>query len=198
MIARNQFRFRIISLLVLAFACCVSVANARVGETADECDKRYGEVIFKYKKSDFEHRSYFYQNKFIKCIFKNAICTWEIVEIGPMKSRPSGILEIMKEEAVPFYMGLLQEVYSFSQKDVEKFFSSIKPTERDVATSTIQNDKFKVVLKIYVDEKSAYVETKFQLNVIDEKSLGDDLAGFRVASMMAEMQSNNKKRASGF
>ena len=185
--------------LILAFTCCLSIASARVGETIDQCDARYGNVIFKLQKGDFNYRTYLSQNKKIKCIFKDKISAWEIIDIGPLRIPRNQFAGFMAKEALPFYRGILQNAYGLSREETDKLGLELQQLGEDAMDQTIVTDKLKASFEVRLLQKSDfYLEGKFRLHVIAMKELGDPLADFMAEAMMAEIRAGDIQRANGF
>ena len=189
-----------ISILVLSFVCGLSVAQARVGESTNECDNRYGNVIFKFQKGDFEYRSYSNKNKTIKCIFKNSVSAWEIIDIGPLKILRDQVGGYMAKEVLPFYSGLLQNAYGFSKEQTDEL-CLLQRVDEEAMDHTICNDKFKASFEVRAynfNKNSLCVQIKFRLHVIDTNQTGKALASFAVEGMTTEVNFNQRKSAAGF
>ena len=111
---------KITQYIAIAILLGSSCLYARIGESLEQCEERYGKAQFQNPKGDYEYRSYNLNGKRIQIVFYKAISTQEIMTIGPKQLFETEQIRKFISDGNEFIRGLLKTAYGYSDEELEK------------------------------------------------------------------------------
>ena len=183
----------IISASICLTAFFTTTSQARIGESLEQCDARYGKVTFKNAERDFEYRSYLVSGKTVRVVFFRGESLMELIESGPYTKFA---IKDHAQESIQFFMGLLSSAYEFTDEQIQTL-GNIKQTTRTEATSVATKGDLRATYSI-TEETKDEVTIKNAIIKMNVDTGGQDLAVFFGNSFALHMKSLLKARANGF
>lgn len=188
------------SILTAIFFLLLSALSlhARIGETPDQCNNRYGEPTFTHQKGDKEYRSYHFNEKRVHVVFYKSESVMECIIIGPKRNLGERQAVSFSTDAVEFFRGLLSEAYHFTEVQKQEL-APMRRTERNTTSSgRANNGSLRALYSIAVSDREETLTFQgFVAKVLSDVSL-ETLTDFYGSSGQLEMKSQEKAKAKGF
>ncbi len=106
-----------VAILFSIYLAGAFTANARLGETPEECDRRYGTPLFKNVSGDLEYRTYSSSDKKITVGFYKSASLIETFGTGRVPLSKEQRTKI-GEETMSFFQKLLATSYGFTEEQL--------------------------------------------------------------------------------
>jgi hypothetical protein len=174
-------------------------AHARLGETTDQSDKRYGERLFKHNNGDLSYGLYSFSGKKIRVLFLKGKSILEMIVIGPDTVYSRNQAAEIGADSMKFVRGLLAQAYGFNEGQLLDL-AKIKQISREEAVSGIENKSTRVIYSIQSDESQSTVKITVTIVDIEAFKRGEDLgfANFMGESVTLELKQAEVEGAEGF
>ena len=190
-----------ILLLLTSMVSLTGNLHARLGESIEETDKRYGSPKFAHRHSKGDYREYNYKKMDIEVLFQDGEGVFEILHFPSRKVLTSAQSAQVSQENTEFVIAILSNVYNFSNEDTTAFIDSLQYRTRSMqAWKTVDN----IVANYYINthrlEQQGIMEASLKVNLL--KVNGDDerdvLGEILTSAYKAKQHKESKKSAGGF
>ncbi|MEO5712913.1 MAG: hypothetical protein ABIT37_05435 [Luteolibacter sp.] len=176
-----------------------SAAHARLGENAQECEKRYGKPIFKNADGPLSYSTYKFSGKKIRVLFVKDKSTIEMIITGPEAIYSQEQAAEIGGESMRFLRGLLSKAYGFTEEQLQGL-ANVRRKSIEEAESSIQNESTQVGYSI--ESNQAQTTIKLTATLMDIKlvkeNVGLGLGKFMGDSAGIEYKAEEAKDSGGF
>lgn len=191
-------------LLHLSFiGVTLSPLAARVGESLDECDKRYGKATFQHDNEDWSFRTYRFEGKTIKVFLYQKRSFYERLILDPVQIRSKSDVATAADESLTFFKAFLTAAYQFSDEQLQTA-AKIRQTKPNVAEGAAETATIRAEYLINSDEAQRSIT--FTVNVVDKiefpkqlqkPEIDKSFKAFLADSLKREQQAVDTKKAGG-
>lgn len=189
----------ILGLILISILLLTSTTlHARVGETNEECDARYGDSIFSHQEGDKEYRSYNFKGKRIQVVFLKSRSTMEVVLIGPQRIRGVKQATSFSVDSVTFFRGLLSDAYNFTEAQIKELNPVNQITENRATSSRATNGEIRSSFSIKTSDLQDSIQFQGVILKIVEDLILQSINDFYVKASILEGSQQEKTKASGF
>lgn len=184
---------------LLIFGISTAAAHARLGENAEECEKRYGKPIFKNAGGALSYATYKFSGKKIRVLFVKDKSTIEMIITGPEPIYSQEQAAEIGGESMRFLRGLLSKAYGFTEEQLQGL-ANVRRKSIEEAESSIQNESTQVGYSI--ESNQAQTTIKLTATIMDIKLVKENkelgLGKFMGDSAGLEFKAEEAKESGGF
>jgi len=113
-------------------ACLAPLASfARLGENADELEKRYGKPTRELTESNLTYRVFRFRNREVEVILLDGQSANEFINLAPREVYGREDARKVVEETKTLVDGILTVGYAFPQEEADAFWQALAPVSRE-------------------------------------------------------------------
>jgi hypothetical protein len=175
-----------------------SISFARIGESTEECDARYGKQKFKFSDGAFSSKTYLYKEKYVGVFFKNNISIYESISLGSSVAHGfylSQAVEIDRD----FISGFLG-VYDFSDPEISSFIDDIG-TDVDKLPARMDRKNIQFIYNILLSSDQTTLIRRIEVMSCvfsNNQKNKDELMDYSSKASKASKRSYLAEKADGF
>ncbi len=192
-------------ILIIAASLMLSIsptALARLGETPEQCDARFGKAKFTTTKGDLSSRFYIFNGKQVQVVFHASESVVEVVGTGPHTFSTDQDAKQFTAESVQFFCGLVSKAYQFTDAQLQPLTKLRQTGPSAIHSEDTDNGKVAASCYFIVHEDQKMLKFSGMVAAMPAKSAGisdmERAMNFQVESLALSIKNNQQKQADGF
>ena len=195
-------RIYILTLIASLMLAIPGTVLARLGETPEQCDARFGKAKFMTSKGDLSSRFYVFNGKQIQVVFHGSESVVEVVGTGPHTFSTDQEAKQFTAESVQFFFGLVSKAYQFTDAQLEPLTKLRQTGSTSIHSQDTDNGKVFATCYFIVHEDQKMMKFSGMVAALTAKSASkSDLEramNFQVDSLALSLKNQQQKQADGF
>jgi hypothetical protein len=174
--------------------------HARIGESIEQCDARYGQPTFTHQDRDLASRFYRFNNKRIRVTFVSGSSVLENIVDGPAVISGTVGVKQFTARSIQFFRGLLSSAYNFSDEQTSELGNLHQKTPLLVRSGNLKNGNIGALCSFDWDANQTSIVFTGMVadHSIMKGALADRVIDHEVKSITLESRSQERAKASGF